>query len=165
MNRNLSAACAFALIFACSAAFAGAPPNTGENPNKADKPVRQIKTGELYSPSTATVKEVEPVKKVKTAKAVARKVTKEEVGKAAVCPVTGEKFKVTAETGSASYKGKIYYFCCSACDKPFLEDPEKYAAKKRQAAQGKIYVCPMGDYQGSKPGKCPKCGMTLIEKK
>lgn len=23
------------------------------------------------------------------------------------------------------------------------------------------YVCPMGDYEGDKPGKCPKCGMTL----
>ena len=31
------------------------------------------------------------------------------------------------------------------------------AAKKR-------YVCPMGDYEGDKPGICPKCGMTLVEK-
>jgi len=23
------------------------------------------------------------------------------------------------------------------------------------------YVCPMGDYTGDKPGKCPKCGMEL----
>lgn len=29
----------------------------------------------------------------------------------------------------------------------------------------KTYVCPMGEYQGSKPGKCPKCGMDLVEKK
>jgi len=29
----------------------------------------------------------------------------------------------------------------------------------------KTYVCPMGDYEGDKPGKCPKCGMTLVEKK
>ncbi len=27
------------------------------------------------------------------------------------------------------------------------------------------YVCPMGDYEGDKPGKCPKCGMELVEKK
>ena len=27
------------------------------------------------------------------------------------------------------------------------------------------YVCPMGDYEGDKPGQCPKCGMTLVEKK
>ncbi len=38
--------------------------------------------------------------------------------------------------------------------------PVKSAAKAR-----KMYVCPMGDYEGSKPGKCPKCGMTLVEKK
>jgi len=136
MNRNLSALCAFALLF-CSAAFAVEPANTGKNPNKPDKPVRQIEVGDLYSPSTAAVKEFEPVKKVKAAKAVARKVTKKEVGKAAVCPVTGEKFKVTAETGSASYKGKIYYFCCSDCDKPFLENPEKYVGKKKQAVRTK----------------------------
>lgn len=23
------------------------------------------------------------------------------------------------------------------------------------------WVCPMGEYVGDKPGKCPKCGMTL----
>lgn len=26
------------------------------------------------------------------------------------------------------------------------------------------YVCPMGEYEGAKPGTCPKCGMTLVEK-
>ena len=26
------------------------------------------------------------------------------------------------------------------------------------------YVCPMGDFEGDKPGQCPKCGMTLVEK-
>ena len=26
------------------------------------------------------------------------------------------------------------------------------------------YVCPMSDYEGDKPGKCPKCGMTLVRK-
>lgn len=27
------------------------------------------------------------------------------------------------------------------------------------------YICPMRDYEGDKPGQCPKCGMTLVEKK
>ena len=97
------------------------------------------------------------------AKAVLRKVTAEEIGKEAVCPITGEKLIVKEDTGSASYKGKIYYFCCPGCDKSFLANPEKYAKKKTAAA--KVYVCPMGDYQGDKPGKCPKCGMKLEEKK
>lgn len=36
------------------------------------------------------------------------------------------------------------------------------AAVKTSAA----YVCPMGDFEGSdKPGKCPKCGMQMAEKK
>jgi hypothetical protein len=40
------------------------------------------------------------------------------------------------------------------------------AAPARTAARaGKRYVCPMGDYEGDKPGKCPKCGMQLKEKK
>lgn len=123
-----------------------------------------MKMEKMPNVATGTVKKVETGKKAKAAKAIARKVTKEEVGKDAVCPVTGDKFKVTAETGSASYKGKIYYFCYPACDQPFLENPKKYMPKK-QTAQAKIYVCPMGDYQGDKHGKCPKCGMTLIEKK
>lgn len=92
-----------------------------------------------------------------------RKVTAEEIGKEAVCPVTGDKFKVAEDTISMSYKGKVYYFCCAGCDKKFAGNPEKYAGKK--AAEMKTYVCPMGDYQSSKPGKCPKCGMKLEEKK
>lgn len=97
-------------------------------------------------------------------KPVLRKVTAEEIGKEAVCPTTGEKHTVKANTGSASYKGKIYHFCCPGCDKSFLADPEKYIARQ-QAPAAKAYACPMGDYQGDKPGKCPKCGMNLEEKK
>ena len=36
---------------------------------------------------------------------------------------------------------------------------------EKKAERSKTYVCPMGDYQGDKPGKCPKCGMDLVEKK
>lgn len=104
-------------------------------------------------------------KKGMAEKAVLRKVAADEVGKEAVCPVTGEKLTVKADTGSASYKGKIYYFCCPGCDKSFLANPEKYVSKKPAVEAKKVYACPMGDYQGEKPGKCPKCGMTLQEKK
>jgi hypothetical protein len=40
----------------------------------------------------------------------------------------------------------------------------KKAAKKEAKA---IWVCPMGDYSGPKTadGKCPKCGMDLVEQK
>ncbi|MDT8285734.1 MAG: heavy metal-binding domain-containing protein [Elusimicrobiales bacterium] len=99
----------------------------------------------------------------KKAEAAYRKVTKAEIGKSAVCPVTGEKLRIAKDTVSMSYKGKKYYFCCPGCDKSFKKAPEKYAVKEKAAA--KKYVCPMGDYEGDKPGKCPKCGMTLVEKK
>lgn len=101
-------------------------------------------------------------RKGKTEKAVLRKVTAEEVGKEAVCPVTGEELTVKEDTGSASYKGRIYYFCCPGCDKAFLAKPDKYVNKKQ--AVSKTYVCPMGCAQSDKPGKCPKCGMNLVEK-
>lgn len=104
-------------------------------------------------------------KKVKAEKAVLRAVTADEIGKQAACPVTGETLTVKEDTGSASYKGKTYYFCCPGCDKSFLANPEKYTAKKQPVEVKKVYACPMGDYQGDKPGKCPKCGMKLEEKK
>ena len=28
-----------------------------------------------------------------------------------------------------------------------------------------VWVCPMGDYSSDKPGKCPNCGVDLVEKK
>ncbi|MDA8132855.1 MAG: heavy metal-binding domain-containing protein [Elusimicrobia bacterium] len=99
------------------------------------------------------------------AKAEIRKVGKDEIGKISFCPVSGEKLTVTEKTVSASYKGRIYYFCCPGCDKKFVNNPEKYTARgKKQEAAHKRYVCPMGDYEGDKPGKCPKCGMNLVEK-
>jgi rubrerythrin len=40
--------------------------------------------------------------------------------------------------------------------------PSQHA--KQTVKQTVKYVCPMGDYVGDKPGKCPKCGMTLEKK-
>lgn len=38
---------------------------------------------------------------------------------------------------------------------------------KKSGAGGAVFICPMGDYSGPKTpdGRCPKCGMNLIEKK
>jgi predicted heme/steroid binding protein/YHS domain-containing protein len=58
-----------------------------------------------------------------------RAALKGEVGKEAVCPVSGETFKVAKDTLAADYKGKAYYFCCAGCDKAFSKDPEIYAVK------------------------------------
>ncbi len=45
-----------------------------------------------------------------------------------------------------------------------VKKSKKKAAKP--AAQS-VWVCPMGDYSGPKTadGKCPKCGMDLVQKK
>lgn len=51
-------------------------------------------------------------------------------GTAATCPVTGEKFKIAKDNSFSEYKGKFYYFCCSACKPKFDADPEKYLQKK-----------------------------------
>ena len=159
MNVKAKTLCAFAALLACSPVFAGE--KAVKQDTKGDTQAASVKT---ETAASSKINKAETGKKTRKGKATARKVSEEEVGKEAVCPVTGETFKVTGETGSASYKDKIYYFCCAACDKPFLTNPEKYLAKKQEPVK-KIYVCPMGDYQGDKPGKCPKCGMTLVEKK
>lgn len=41
------------------------------------------------------------------------------------------------------------------------------APLKKTEAAGAVYVCSMGDYSGPRTpdGRCPKCGMNLIEKK
>jgi len=158
MNKKLIILCAVAMIFACSPAFAE------DCSKKGNDSCNQMKMVKMDSIHPMQKQAIETGSKAKTDKATMRKVTKEEVGKEAVCPVMGDTFKVTAKTLSASYKGKVYYFCCPGCKKPFLENPEKYIQKK-QEVQAKIYVCPMEDYQGDEPGKCPKCGMNLVEKK
>jgi rubrerythrin len=41
---------------------------------------------------------------------------------------------------------------------------KKKAAPKASTA-AKTYICTMDGYTSDKPGKCPKCGMDLVEKK
>jgi YHS domain-containing protein len=53
----------------------------------------------------------------------------------AVCPVTGEKVKITKATLKSVYKGKVYYFCCSDCKPKFDRNPAKYI--KTAAVHGK----------------------------
>ncbi len=47
---------------------------------------------------------------------------------ALICPVTQEKIaSVKDASGSSTYKGKTYYFCCAGCKPMFDKDPAKYA--------------------------------------
>ncbi len=41
----------------------------------------------------------------------------------------------------------------------------KKNSSKKIAPMAKTYVCPMDGTTSDKPGKCPKCGMDLVEKK
>ncbi len=67
------------------------------------------------------------VKGANPAKLAVRQAVKAEIGKEVVCPVTKEKFKVTAATQVIDYKGKAYFMCCNGCPDKFMATPEKYA--------------------------------------
>jgi len=102
-----------------------------------------------------------------------------------VCPVTGQKLGQHGDPVDYVYKGRLVRFCCSGCIGAFEKEPAKYLAKideaakkagaasekNEQAAQGakeatQIWTCPMHpEVKEAKPGKCPKCGMNLVQAK
>ncbi len=58
------------------------------------------------------------------------KISKEEIGRQAVCPVTGVKVTVAANTPALDVKGKTYYFSSEAVKEKFGKAPGKYLAAK-----------------------------------
>jgi YHS domain-containing protein len=93
-----------------------------------------------------------------------------------LCPVTGDPIdpKIYVD-----YQGRRVYFCCEMCPATFKKDPEKYlkkldeqmkgaaapAKEAASAAEKKVlyWTCAMHpEVKADKPGKCPKCGMTLV---
>jgi len=42
---------------------------------------------------------------------------------------------------------------------------KKKTAPAKAAKEKYVWVCPMGDYTGDKPGKCPNCQMDLVKQK
>ncbi len=53
------------------------------------------------------------------------------------CPVTGENIpSPAAAAGHETYKGKTYYFCCSACQPIFDKNPEKVLAGATRGKAG-----------------------------
>jgi YHS domain-containing protein len=55
---------------------------------------------------------------------------KKKVGEEFTCPVDGMRMKVTEQTPTAEYQGKIYHFCNEADKQAFLKDPERYVKGK-----------------------------------
>ena len=46
-----------------------------------------------------------------------------------------------------------------------LAQDTKKATDAKQTVEKTVYTCPMhSDVTSDKPGKCPKCGMTLVKK-
>jgi len=58
------------------------------------------------------------------------KISREEIGREAVCPATGAKVIVAANTPALELKGKTYYFSSSAVMEKFGKDPGKALAEK-----------------------------------
>ncbi len=57
---------------------------------------------------------------------------------ALICPVTGEKIaSIKDAVGHSTYKGKTYYFCCSACKPMFDKNPAKYLKAAKAPAKAK----------------------------
>ena len=55
-----------------------------------------------------------------------------QVGDLALCPVQGQTFRVSADSPSAQWQGKTYFFCCEGCLEDFLRSPEAYTATSSQ---------------------------------
>jgi YHS domain-containing protein len=51
---------------------------------------------------------------------IKHKITAEELGKKATCPVTKENFTISKNTPAIEIKGEIYYFCCPGCIDKFM---------------------------------------------
>ena len=52
------------------------------------------------------------------------------------CPISGDKIKPGKEY-KVEYKGKVYNFCCSMCEKDFKKDPEAAIQKLESISKEK----------------------------
>ena len=89
---------------------------------------------------------------------------KDEMDKNCPARVAGSKTSVEETEGGV----KITITALAPAVVKTIQAAAAYACKREEAVRVrtfKTYVCPMGEYQSSKPGKCPGCGMDLVEKK
>ncbi|MBI4801895.1 MAG: hypothetical protein HY796_05160 [Elusimicrobia bacterium] len=76
----------------------------------------------------------------------------------------GVKVVITGKTPRLVKKIQAKAAKAHGCAGHKKDAPEKGKAKTGAEISAR-YVCPMGCAQSDKPGKCPKCGMNLVEKK
>lgn len=50
--------------------------------------------------------------------------------------VCGMEVKDISKSEKTDYKGNIYYFCSTSCKNKFLNEPDKYSAKKDDKHMG-----------------------------
>lgn len=88
------------------------------------KPVAAV-PAPAASQAAAPAPAAAPQEPAKAPLAALHKVTKEELGLDASCPVTGEKIKVSEKTPAVDFKGKTYYFSSLSSLQKFSKDPAK----------------------------------------
>lgn len=54
---------------------------------------------------------------------------KAQIGDEVACAVDGMKMRLSADTPSAEYGGKTYYFCSASEKESFLQHPERYVGR------------------------------------
>lgn len=89
------------------------------------------------------------------------KVTDTETG--VIVEITGQTPELVKKIQDASLKGhsdkSVGGHKCAGCGK------KGKAPAGKKAKTARKYLCPMKCAESGKPGKCPKCGMDLVEKK
>ena len=80
----------------------------------------------------------------------------------------GAALLVSVQAVRADDMGKMDMSSPSASSTPVVKSKAKKSKKKagkKMSSMAKTYICTMDGYTSDKPGKCPKCGMDLVEKK
>lgn len=112
---------------------------------------------------TLTAKDIKNIAKLREL-AARHFSSKEEMDKNCPASVSGAKTSVEETEGGV----KITITAQFPAAIKTVQAAAAHACKREISVTKRIfktYACPMGEYQGSKPGKCPKCGMELMEKK
>ncbi|GCE83505.1 heavy metal-binding domain-containing protein [Komagataeibacter diospyri] len=76
-------------------------------------------------------------------------------------PVCGMTVDPGASRFKSEHNGHSYLFCSAHCQKKFEADPAAFI--KADSTPPMVWTCPMHpEIRETHPGKCPKCGMTLV---
>ena len=122
--------------------------------------VKNTETGVEITLTAITVKDIAGLRKT----AARHFSSRDEMEKNCPARVPGAKTGVEETDGGV----KITITAQSPASIKTIQAAAAYACKRDQPDASRVfktYACPMGEFQSSKPGKCPKCGMELAEKK